>query len=163
MKYFAIITLWLVSLIGCATFKNKTPQTTENMTDKKKLNQTGSIGAFSVSLSVKDLKASKAFYEKMGFIQKGGDMKMNYVIMKNGNSLIGLFQGMFEGNILTFNPGWDEAGDNLAQFDDIRKIYKDLADQGISFDKNVEESASGPASFMMKDPDGNMILVDQHR
>jgi hypothetical protein len=163
MKYFLIITLWLVSLMACSTIKNKTPQTPETMKNLHLENKTGSIGAFSMSLSVKDLKVSKAYYENLGFTQKGGDMKMNYVVMKNGNALIGLFQGMFEGNILTFNPGWDERGNNLDEFTDIRNLYKNLKSKGVVFDKDVEESASGPASFMMTDPDGNLILVDQHR
>lgn len=121
------------------------------------------IGAFSVSLNVKDLKDSKQFYEKLGFEAFGGNMEHNYLIMKNGNALIGLFQGMFENNILTFNPGWDENANALDQFDDIRKIQQDMKEKGISFQTEADENTSGPASFILSDPDGNTILVDQHR
>ena len=121
------------------------------------------LGAFSVSLSVKDLKASKAFYEKLGFKAMGGSMEMNYLIMKNESTLIGLFQGMFEENILTFNPGWDENAQNLETFDDVRVIQKQLKDQGLSLMTEAPDSTEGPASFMVADPDGNVILVDQHR
>ncbi len=121
------------------------------------------LGAFSMSLSVKDLKASKEFYEKLGFKTFGGAMEQNYVIMKNGNALIGLFQGMFEGNMLTFNPGWDENAKNMKKFDDIRKIQKSLKENGVKFTLEADESSTGPASIMLKDPDGNVILLDQHR
>lgn len=121
------------------------------------------LGAFSMSLSVKDLKVSKAFYEKMGFEVFGGDMERNYLIMKNGETLIGLFQGMFEGNILTFNPGWDQSAANVEPFDDVRKIQAGLAAQGVEFDNIIDPSTEGPASFTLVDPDGNVILIDQHR
>lgn len=121
------------------------------------------LGAFSMSLSVKDLKASKEFYEKLGFKTFGGAMEQNYVIMKNGNALIGLFQGMFEGNMLTFNPGWDENAKNMKKFDDIRKIQKSLKENGVKFTLEADESSTGPASIMLNDPDGNVILLDQHR
>ncbi|ERM80114.1 glyoxalase [Rhodonellum psychrophilum GCM71 = DSM 17998] len=120
------------------------------------------LGAFSVSLNVKDLKTSKEFYEKLGFEAFGGSMDHNYLIMKNGNALIGLFQGMFENNILTFNPGWDENANALGQFDDIRKIQQDLKEKGISLQTEADETTTGPASFVLSDPDGNTILVDQH-
>ena len=121
------------------------------------------LGAFSVSLAVKDLEASKAFYEKLGFTVFAGDMRMNYLIMKNGNSLIGLFQGMFENNILTFNPGWDESANTLDSFDDVREIQKQLKESGVALDREVEEgSTSGPASIVAIDPDGNAVLIDQH-
>jgi len=120
------------------------------------------LGAFSVSLSVKDLRVSKEFYEKLGFTHFAGDAK-SYLIMKNGNALIGLFQGMFEGNILTFNPGWDENAANVEQFDDVREIQQQLKSKGIKPDNEVDEKASGPAGFMVTDPDGNVILIDQHR
>lgn len=120
------------------------------------------LGAFSISLNVTELKASKQFYEKLGFEVFGGNMEHNYLIMKNGNALIGLFQGMFENNILTFNPGWDENANSLDQFDDIRKIQQDLKEKGISFQTEADETTSGPASFVLSDPDGNTILVDQH-
>jgi catechol 2,3-dioxygenase-like lactoylglutathione lyase family enzyme len=121
------------------------------------------IGAFSVSLNVKDLKTSKEFYEKMGFNVFGGAMEKKYLIMKNGNSLIGLFQGMIEGNILTFNPGWDENALNIEPFDDIRKIQNQLKTKGITIENEIEGKTSGPAFFMISDPDGNKILIDQHR
>ncbi|MFT7230393.1 MAG: catechol 2,3-dioxygenase-like lactoylglutathione lyase family enzyme [Bacteroidia bacterium] len=121
------------------------------------------LGAFSVSLNVKDLKASKIFYEKLGFKQSGGDFEKNYVIMKNQNTLIGLFQGMFEGNLLTFNPGWDQKAQDLDTFDDVREIQKDLKSKKIPFGIQADESTTGPASFVITDPDGNAILIDQHR
>jgi len=120
------------------------------------------LGAFSVSLNVKDIKASKSFYERLGFKVFGGDINMNYLIMKNGNSLIGLFQGMFENNILTFNPGWDENANKLESFDDIRDIQKELLDQEMNIDRQVDTNSTGPASFSVIDPDGNVILIDQH-
>ena len=120
------------------------------------------LGAFSISLSVKDLQVSKAFYENLGFTQLAGDMKSNYLIMKNGNALVGLFQGMFEGNLLTFNPGWDESGKTVDSYDDVRDIQKHLKSQNIELATEADETTSGPASFMVKDPDGNVILVDQH-
>ena len=120
------------------------------------------LGAFSASLSVKDIKASKQFYETLGFTVYAGQLEKNYLIMKNGNALIGLFQGMFENNILTFNPGWDENANKVEPFDDIRTIQKHLKSKGIKLEAEVDESSSGPASFMVYDPDGNAILLDQH-
>lgn len=120
------------------------------------------VGAFSISLSVKDLVVSKAFYENLGFETFAGGMDKNYLIMKNGNALVGLFQGMFTGNILTFNPGWDENAKKLETFDDVREIQKHLKDQGVSLMNEADENTSGPASFMLTDPDGNLVLFDQH-
>ncbi len=120
------------------------------------------LGAFSISLSVKDIKASKSFYENLGFTVFAGDLEKNYLIMKNGNALIGLFQGMFENNILTFNPGWDENANKLESFDDVREIQKTLKTKGLKFDSEAKEDTSGPASFVITDPDGNNILIDQH-
>ncbi len=120
------------------------------------------LGAFSISLSVKDILASKAFYEKLGFTVYAGQLEKNYLIMKNGNALVGLFQGMFEKNILTFNPGWDENASPLATFDDARVIQKDLKSKGVTLTTEADETTSGPASFMLIDPDGNQILIDQH-
>ncbi|HMQ70269.1 MAG TPA: VOC family protein [Ignavibacteria bacterium] len=120
------------------------------------------LGAFSVSLNVKELSTSKEFYEKLGFTKFGGDEKMNYLIMKNGNSLIGLFQGMFENNILTFNPGWDEDAKTLDSFDDVRAIQKELKDKGMDLNTEADENTKGPASIVLTDPDGNVILIDQH-
>ena len=120
------------------------------------------LGAFSVSLRVKDLDESRQFYEILGFRVFAGDNKMNYLIMKNGNSLIGLFKGMFENNILTFNPGWDENANKLDSFDDVRNIQKHLKSKGIKPDTEADENTSGPAHLVLKDPDGNVILIDQH-
>jgi len=121
------------------------------------------LGAFSVSLSVKDIIASKQFYEDLGFDVFAGDLQKNYLIMKNGNSLIGLFQGMFENNILTFNPGWDENANNLEKFDDVREIQRHLKNKNVQLTAEADEKTSGPASLMLTDPDGNMIYIDQHR
>ncbi|MBD3273799.1 MAG: VOC family protein, partial [Candidatus Marinimicrobia bacterium] len=120
------------------------------------------LGAFSISLAVKDIRKSREFYEKLGFHVFGGDEEQNYLIMKNGDHLIGLFQGMFEDNILTFNPGWDQDGNTLDSFTDIRELQKELKDQGVQFEQEADESTTGPASFVLLDPDGNPILVDQH-
>lgn len=121
------------------------------------------LGALSVSLSVKDIHQSKAFYEKFGFTILAGELEKNYLIMKNENALIGLFQGMFPNNILTFNPGWDESGQNTEDFDDIREIQKQLKAAGIEIPTQIDESTEGPANFSVTDPDGNVILLDQHR
>ena len=121
------------------------------------------LGAFSISLSVKDLKTSQAFYEKLGFRVFGGSPEQNYLIMKSEKALIGLFQGMFQGNLLTFNPGWDENARNIDGFDDIRTIQKQLKESGLSLISEADENTEGPASLMLTDPDGNVILLDQHR
>lgn len=120
------------------------------------------LGAFSTSLSVKDLTRSKEFYEALGFAVFAGSMDKNYLIMKNGNALIGLFQGLFEGTILTFNPGWDESAQPLDNFNDVRSIQEQLKSKKIALIAEVGDNTSGPASLMLKDPDGNMILIDQH-
>lgn len=121
------------------------------------------LGAFSVSLSVKDINKSKSFYENLGFQVLGGDITQNWLIMKNESCIIGLFQGMFEKNMLTFNPGWNESGKNLNSFTDIRDIQKQLKAKGIKILSEADETSDGPASFTIEDPDGNPILVDQHR
>lgn len=128
-----------------------------------KNNKDMKLGAFSNSLSVKDIVVSKEFYEGLGFHVLAGSLESKYLIMKNGNALIGLFQGMFEGNIMTFNPGWDELGQNTAEFDDIREIQKHLLSNGVKTDNEIDPKSTGPASITFKDPDGNMILIDQHR
>ncbi len=120
------------------------------------------LGAFSISLSVKDLEKSKAFYENLGFSQFAGDKEKNYLIMKSGDSLIGLFQGMFEGNIMTFNPGWDQSAQKLEAFDDVRQIQKSLKEKHIALMNEADENSTGPGSCMLMDPDGNVILIDQH-
>ena len=121
------------------------------------------LGAFSVSLSVKDLKRSKEFYEKLGFSTLGVTEDQNYLITKNGDAVIGLFQGMFENNILTFNPGWDQNAENVDEFTDVREIQKKLKEQGITLHKEADESTEGPEFITLEDPDGNAILIDQHR
>lgn len=120
------------------------------------------LGAFSISLNVKDIKMSKEFYENLGFSVFAGDMEKNYLIMKNDDSLISLFQGMFEKNILTFNPGWDQDANTLHSFDDVRAIQSELKTKGIKLDREADETSSGPASIVIVDPDGNPILIDQH-
>lgn len=121
------------------------------------------LGAFSVSLSVKDIHKSKAYYEKLGFTYKGGNIDQNWIVLKNENAVIGLFQGMFEGNILTFNPGWDGDAKHLDEFDDVREIQRHLKENGIQLTAEVDESTTGPGHITMIDPDGNSILIDQHR
>ena len=120
------------------------------------------LGAFSVSLAVKDLEASRKFYEKFGFKAFAGDPSQNWQILKNGDHVIGLFQGMFEKNILTFNPGWDQAAQKLSAFTDIRDLQRQLKSEGVALMSEADEATTGPASFMALDPDGNTVLVDQH-
>jgi catechol 2,3-dioxygenase-like lactoylglutathione lyase family enzyme len=120
------------------------------------------LGAFSISLAVKDLEASRQFYEKFGFKVFGGEPSQNWLILKNGDHVIGLFQGMFDKNILTFNPGWDSDARKLDAFTDVRELQQQLKAQGVEFMSEADESTTGPASFMVLDPDGNPILVDQH-
>lgn len=120
------------------------------------------LGNFSVSLAVKDLAASRAFYEKLGFRVIGGDQKQNWLILQNDTATIGLFQGMFEKNTLTFNPGWDRSAQTLPAFDDVREIQRRLKTQGLALASQADEGTTGPASLMLMDPDGNPILIDQH-
>ena len=120
------------------------------------------LGTFSISLAVKDLEASRVFYEKFGFIVFAGDASQNWLILKNGDHAIGLFQGMFEKNILTFNPGWDSNAGTLDSFDDVRELQRQLKAQGVQLTSEADETTTGPASFTVVDPDGNPILVDQH-
>ena len=120
------------------------------------------LGTFSISLTVKDLEASRSFYEKLGFKVFAGDASQNWLILKNGEHVIGIFQGMFDKNILTFNPGWDNNAQQLAAFTDIRDLQRQLKAQGVKFEQEADESTQGPASFIVVDPDGNPILVDQH-
>lgn len=124
--------------------------------------QTTSLGAFSVSLTVKDIKVSKRFYADLGFQVAGGDEDQNWLILRNGYATIGLFQGMFDKNILTFNPGWDAQANNVEQFTDVRELQKGLKSEGVDLTTEADEASTGPASFMMTDPDGNEILIDQH-
>jgi lactoylglutathione lyase len=120
------------------------------------------LGAFSISLAVKDIEASRKFYEKFGFKVFGGDASQNWLILKNGDHVIGLFHGMFERNILTFNPGWDSNAQKLASFTDVRDLQRRLKAAGVQLEPQADESTTGPASFMAVDPDGNPILFDQH-
>jgi len=120
------------------------------------------LGAFSVSLAVKDIEASKLFYEKLGFTVFFGEQSQNWLIMKNGDHAIGLFQGMFDNNILTFNPGWNSDAQPLEKFTDVRELQRQLKERGVELISEADESSTGPASFMVVDPDGNTILVDQH-
>ena len=121
------------------------------------------LGAFSVSLAVKDIAASREFYEKLGFTVFGGDQSQNWLILKNEETIFGLFQGMFEKNMLTFNPGWDSNAKNILDFIDVRDIQRALKAKGVQLASDADETTTGPASFMAVDPDGNQVLVDQHR
>jgi catechol 2,3-dioxygenase-like lactoylglutathione lyase family enzyme len=120
------------------------------------------LGTFSVSLAVKDIEASRQFYEKLGFTQFAGEQAQHWLIMKNGAAVIGLFQGMFQKNILTFNPGWDGNARALPSFTDVRELQRQLKAQGVAFTLEADEATTGPASIMVEDPDGNPILLDQH-
>lgn len=121
------------------------------------------LGAFSVSLSVKDIEASRGFYQKLGFEAIGGNAEDNWLILRNGDHVIGLFQGMFERNILTFNPGWDQQCNETRSFTDVREIQRKLKAQGVTLTSEADESSTGPASITLVDPDGNPVLIDQHR
>lgn len=149
-----IVGLTLGVLISCAANSFSEPEKTKG--DKKMR-----LGNFSISLAVKNLAASKEFYEKLGFKVIGGNGK-NWSILQNDSSTIGLFQGMFEKNALTFNPGWDRTATTLPEFDDVRDLQKALLTKGLTLTTRADESGSGPASFSLNDPDGNPILIDQH-
>jgi catechol 2,3-dioxygenase-like lactoylglutathione lyase family enzyme len=161
MKKTALIILALAATF-CFGFSFKTI-ITKKTDDNSKIEKSMKLGAFSISLSVKDLNVSKQFYENLDFKVLAGGMEKHYLIMKNENALIGLFQGMFKGNILTFNPGWDENGKNIAEFDDVREIQRQLKNKNIKLTTEADEKTTGPAGFMVTDPDGNVILIDQHR
>ena len=124
--------------------------------------ETCSVGAFSISLAVKDIEASRAFYAKLGFETAGGDASQNWLILRNGPAVIGLFQGMFDKNILTFNPGWNQGANKVDGFTDVRELQRNLEADGVELQTRADESTKGPASFTVVDPDGNPILVDQH-
>jgi catechol 2,3-dioxygenase-like lactoylglutathione lyase family enzyme len=121
------------------------------------------LGAFSISLAVKDINKSKEFYEKLGFKYKGGNIDQNWVVLKNDNAVIGLFQGMFEENIITFNPGWDGDAQSVENYDDVRVIQEHLKNLGINLSRAADEKTTGPEHITLTDPDGNNILIDQHR
>ena len=120
------------------------------------------LGAFSISLAVKDIHASKDFYEKLGFQVFMGDISQNWLILRNGDTVIGLFQGMFEANLLTFNPGWDSSARQIDSYTDVRELQRQLKAKGVAFESEADENTTGPAHFVLVDPDGNTILVDQH-
>jgi catechol 2,3-dioxygenase-like lactoylglutathione lyase family enzyme len=121
------------------------------------------LGSFSISLTVKDIHTSLAFYEKLGFVYKGGNIDQKWIVLKNGNAIIGLFEGMFEQNIITFNPGWNENAENIEDFDDVRTIQTMLKNQGITLTREADSNTSGPEYITLTDPDGYNILIDQHR
>ena len=121
------------------------------------------LGAFSVSLNVKNIGASRDFYAKLGFEPVGGNAADNWLILRNGDHVIGLFQGMFDANILTFNPGWDQQSNETESFTDVREIQRKLREQGLALATEADETSQGPASIMLTDPDGNPVLIDQHR
>ena len=121
------------------------------------------LGAFSISIKVKDIKKSVEFYEKLGFTYKGGNIDQNWIVLKNGNTVIGLFQGYIEENTLTFNPGWDQSASEVNPFTDVREIQKKLKEKGVKVDREANETTKGPEYIVLTDPDGNSILIDQHR
>jgi lactoylglutathione lyase len=138
------------------------PAQQQKSTSTTKKEKSMELGAFSISLTVKSIEKSKAFYEKLGFKDFHGDVSQDWLIMKNGDHVIGLFQGLFEKNILTFNPGWDNNAQPLDSFTDVRDLQRQLKAQGMEFASEADEGTTGPASFIVIDPDGNPILVDQH-
>jgi lactoylglutathione lyase len=152
----------LMASTGCAATSAPSIATTTQVTQSVR-SPSMDLGNFSISLAVKDIAASRAFYERLGFKQIAGEQTHNWLIMQNGSTNIGLFQGMFEKNTLTFNPGWDAQGNNLASFTDIRELQKQFKAKGITLQMEADESTTGPASIFIMDPDGNPILIDQHR
>lgn len=152
-------TALLVCCLGGLVTTQAGPSATRNPTGEE---NTMRLGNFSVSLAVKDIAASRAFYEKLGFKVVGGNQAQNWLILQNDASTLGLFQGMFSGNLLTFNPGWDRHCNTLPDFDDVREIQRRLKSQGVAPATEADEATSGPASLTLTDPDGNQILIDQH-
>ena len=146
----------LVLFVGSFVFSQEQKDTIMN---EEKMR----LGNFSVSLAVKDIAKSKEFYENLGFTTFGGNQEQGWLILKSDYAIIGLFQGMFQENILTFNPGWDLNAQNLENFDDVREIQKHLKSKGITLETEADESTTGPAHIILKDPDGNTIMLDQHR
>jgi catechol 2,3-dioxygenase-like lactoylglutathione lyase family enzyme len=145
----------MAALLACAVLGGAAPSTPGD-------ERTMELGNFSVSLAVKDLAASRAFYEKLGFKTFGGDAAQGWLILQNGPATIGLFQGMFEKNIMTFNPGWNSKAETLGEFTDVRELQRRLLEAGVELQTKADDASTGPASFMLNDPDGNQILVDQH-
>lgn len=146
----------LAALAGTST------QDSQPTEPEQEQEQTMQLGNFSVSLAVKDIKASKAFYEKLDFKEVGGKLEQNWLVLQNGTTTIGLFQGMFEKNIMTFNPGWDKDKQTLKEFQDVRELQRIMKERGLEFATEADESTTGPASIILVDPDGNSILIDQH-
>jgi predicted lactoylglutathione lyase len=153
----AAVTLLLGSLAACASMHAAKPLNTPVPGDPAMR-----LGNFSVSLAVKDIAASRAFYEKLGFTVVSGDQSKNWIVLQNENTKIGLFQGMFPRNMLTFNPGWDSSKNTLPDFEDVRDLQKTLKARGLAPNPAADESTTGPAYLMLTDPDGNPILIDQH-
>jgi catechol 2,3-dioxygenase-like lactoylglutathione lyase family enzyme len=147
---------------ACYVLGEQTQRTSISALEFGFLEATMELGAFSVSLAVKDIEVSKQFYAKLGFTIFGGDQSQNWLIMKNGEHVIGLFQGMFDQNILTFNPGWNQDAQPIGEFTDVRELQRQLKAQGLTLMSEADEDTTGPASFVLVDPDGNPILVDQH-
>ena len=154
----ALTTLAVACGLALATFAG----TASSQSTKPKQEEAMQLGAFSVSLAVKDIKASKAFYEKLDFNEVGGKLEQDWLILQNGTTTIGLFQGMFENNIMTFNPGWTTTQKTLEEFQDVRELQRMLKERGIELTTEADESSTGPASLVLADPDGNVILLDQH-
>jgi predicted enzyme related to lactoylglutathione lyase len=153
-----LLVLWSLSLVFTTQFL-----ATHRQRQSTTKEQGMELGNFSVSLAVKDIGASRSFYEKFGFKVFMGDAAQKWLIMKNGDHIIGLFQGMFEKNVLTFNPGWDSNAQNLPEFTDVRELQRQLKAKGVKLQTEADEKTTGPASFVAVDPDGNQILIDQHR
>jgi hypothetical protein len=163
MKNIGLILLGVIGSLLCNKVDEAVNVQNNNFIKSSQTNNAVHLGAFSISLNVKNLIESKIFYEKLGFTVLGGSLENKYLIMKNGNALIGLFQGMFTGNIMTFNPGWDENGQNVEPYDDVRKIQQSLKSKNVKLSLETDENLTGPGSIMTSDPDGNLILIDQHR
>jgi catechol 2,3-dioxygenase-like lactoylglutathione lyase family enzyme len=151
------LTVLALASVAAATLMSSRPQD-----EPTKKDDSMQLGNFSVSLAVKDIRASKAFYEKLDFKQVNGNIEQNWVVLQNGSTTVGLFQGMFERNMLTFNPGWTPMKETLEEFHDVRELQHTLKARGIKLQTEADEATDGPASFMLVDPDGNPILVDQH-
>ncbi len=157
MTRLTFVFLLVCVLGGYVAVSQTTPRTSEGKEEQKMR-----LGNFSVSLTVKDIAASRAFYEKLGFRQIAGDQTKNWLILQNDTATIGLFQGVFDKNCLTFNPGWDRSANTLPDFDDVREIQKTLKGRGLTLTTTADESSTSPASLSLLDPDGNPILIDQH-
>jgi lactoylglutathione lyase len=158
MKLGALSISLALTLVGCGRGHDRAPRVPVNQKETSKMH----LGAFSVSLAVKDLAASRAFYSKLGFSEVMGDASQNWLILRNGETTIGLFHGMFERNMLTFNPGWSSLAKPLDKFDDVRTIQTVLKATGVALTSETDEAATGPGSLTLIDPDGNPILIDQH-